>query len=373
VLPESDERVLKLPAPSFDAPLRNAVFKDGFREQVQIAHDMLSEFAHIMRDAQRADDFTFVKIWRYLKRAHTRLVEPKFAAKFPDGSKAGLEKYEALVKTHAAPLRVAALASFFAEGELWGGWHKDPKATTFTPGLPFALAGGLADLRPTLERWSAEQKAKTANISAAEKERMEMDGELSALSRKGPAEQLQDHEARKELAKGSRPGVIFEEKTPLDYWKAQERWQPELAFIAYFYMLRLATSVECERSFSSLRLLTGLLRTRLLPQNKRNELIIRLHSDRAYDLVRRGVPRVNTWAMRRHARGLPEVEADPPAQPVPETVVEVAPAVTQRRRGRNVRAKPAARPAAPQASGWELGFPPNRGMGEPDSDPESGD
>jgi hypothetical protein len=365
VLPASDERVLKQLAWSFDAPLRNRVFRDEFKAQVQVAHDMLSEFANIMRDAQKADDFTFVKIWRYLKRAHTRLVEPMFEATFPKGSKAGLEKYEALVKTHAAALRVAALASFFAEGELWNGWHKNEKASTFTPGLPFALAGGLADLRPVLAQWSAEQKAKTANITAAEKERMEMDGESHLLFRKGPLEQLKAHEARKELPKSDRPGVIIEEKTPLDYWKAQERSQPELAFIAYFYMLRLATSVECERSFSSLRLLTGLLRTRLLPQNKRNELIIRVHADLAYDLVRRGVPRAETWAMRDHARGLAEtetpeeqvVEVEPPA-------VEVEPPATARTRRRGPRVKPAAAAAVPpptveaetiEQSGWNDG------------------
>jgi hypothetical protein len=129
-----------------------------------------------------------------------------------------------------------------------------------------------------------------------------------------PIAQFLAHQHRKDAMSPIDRGVPDGVVDPLAHWRAQERDQPRLAMMAYFYTLRLATSVECERGFSNLRTLTGLFRHRLLTVNAKNEIIIRTNPDDAYIFFSRGVTHEKDWAF----------EPDPTEAPQPPTEEELA-------------------------------------------------
>jgi hypothetical protein len=165
------------------------------------------------------------------------------------------------------------------------------------------------DLKPVLQQWAALQEAQTTDMTEEEKRRRERDGEEFGEARTSPLAQLLQHIERKKTTPVSRGAVGA---APMDYWRAHEQEKPELAFFACFIMMRLATSVECERSFSSLRGLMGIYRNRLTAENKKNELMIRMHPAVAYRLAKAGVPRVRHYALNEDC--IWKRSADPKAE-----------------------------------------------------------
>jgi hypothetical protein len=269
-------------APVFNRMLTNPIFCDTFKERLEVLREMLEGFADQMKKGQKADSFTCCEIWQMIGAVTRRLNAPAFREMYPAAWRAGTEKLGELTGKHMDSMRLAAMASLFAEDQYWDAWLNPRDQDLYVAGLDLVMESAKGSLREVLQKWTDKQTAANQKMNRRDRERRAQLGLDIGAGRRSPVEQLEAHIQWKKLspsARGWRDG-----DSPLKYWKAHERDQPELTFFAYFTMMRLATSVECERSFSSLRGLMGIYRHRLLPEHKKNELMLRLHPDEAYRL-----------------------------------------------------------------------------------------